>query len=156
MTAVFNTTSSDQTEEFASRFAALLKAGDIITLDGDLGAGKTCFARGVARGMGSPSHVSSPTFTIVNEYEGGRLPVYHFDTYRLGGCEDFVMAGLDEYLWKDGVCLIEWSDIIGDIIPGSAVRIRIEGTGDVRRFVIECPGGEMYNSLTRIIEEMGL
>ena len=156
MTIGFNTTSAEQTEEFASRFAGLIKAGDIVTLDGDLGAGKTCFTRGVARGIGSAAHVSSPTFTIVNEYEGGRLPIYHFDTYRLGGIDDFLASGLDEYLWMGGVCLIEWSSIISSVIPEGAIRIDISGTGDIRHFVIECPDEEMISSIREIVGEMNL
>jgi len=133
----FKSTSPDMTRDFAARLAALLKEGDVIALDGDLGAGKTCFTGGLAEGMGSDDYVSSPTFTIVNEYEGGRLPVFHFDTYRLQDEEDFLASGLDEYFYRGGVSVIEWSDIIKGLLPEKTIRIRIKGTGDTRDFSIE-------------------
>ena len=89
----FKTTSPEQTERFGYELAKSLVAGDVIALTGDLGAGKTCLTRGISGGLGSTSHVSSPTFTIVNEYEGGRLMLFHFDTYRLSGPDDFLMSG---------------------------------------------------------------
>lgn len=148
------TSSPEQTEQFAASFAALLKAGDIITLDGDLGAGKTCFTRGLVKGIGSDAMVSSPTFTIVNEYEGGRLNVYHFDTYRLGDSEEFLMSGLDEYFYQGGVSVIEWSSIITDIIPAGSIGIDITGNGDERYFSVDMPD-DRYDALKTIIEEMG-
>lgn len=150
----FSTISPDMTEDLASRFAGLLKAGDIITLDGDLGAGKTCFTRGLTRGLGSDDHVSSPTFTIVNEYEGGRLLVFHFDTYRLDGEDGFLEAGLDEYFYRGGVCVIEWSDVISGLIPDDSVRIKIQGTGDTRTFEMEVPGEDRFGTLPDIIKEI--
>ena len=153
MRYVFRTTSPEQTEKFASRFAGLLKAGDIITLDGDLGAGKTCFTRGLVSGLGADDLVSSPTFTIVNEYDSGRIPVYHFDTYRLGDSEEFLMSGLDEYFDRGGVCVIEWSNIIEDLIQGDAVRITITGSGDERTFEVIAPDDERFSKLEDIIKE---
>jgi len=148
------TSSPEQTEQFAASFAALLKAGDIITLDGDLGAGKTCFTRGLVKGLGSDAMVSSPTFTIVNEYEGGRLNVYHFDTYRLGDSEEFLMSGLDEYFYQGGVSVIEWSSIITDIIPAGSIGIDITGNGDERYFSVDMPE-DRFDALKTIVEEMG-
>ena len=133
----FKSTSPDMTRRFAAGLAAILKAGDVIALDGDLGAGKTCFTGGLAEGMGSDDYVSSPTFTIVNEYEGGRLPIFHFDTYRLQDEEDFLASGLDEYFYRGGVSVIEWSDIIKGLLPENTIRMRIKGTGDTRYFTIE-------------------
>ena len=112
----FKSTSPEQTENFGKALAASLNAGDVIALTGDLGAGKTCLTRGIAEGLGSTSHVSSPTFTIVNEYDGGKLMLFHFDTYRLSGPDDFLMSGLDEYFFREGVCVIEWSDIIDELL----------------------------------------
>jgi len=149
----FRTISPAQTEKFASLFARLLKPGDIITLDGDLGAGKTCFTRGLAAGMGCDDLVSSPTFTIVNEYESGRLAIYHFDTYRLGDSEEFLMSGLDEYFDRGGVCVIEWSSIICDLIPGSAVRINITGSGDERSFEISLPDEDRFAGIEDMVKE---
>ncbi len=156
MRSDFRTSSPGQTERFASLFAGLLIPGDVITLDGDLGAGKTCFTRGLVRGMGSDDLVSSPTFTIVNEYEAGRLPVFHFDTYRLGDSEEFLMAGLDEYFYRGGVCVIEWSSIIDDLIPDNAVRIRITGSGDERSFEICAPDGDRFAGIDELIREAEL
>ena len=138
----FKTTSPEQTERFGYELAKSLDAGDVIALTGDLGAGKTCLTRGIAKGLGSTSHVSSPTFTIVNEYEGGRLMLFHFDTYRLSGPDDFLMSGLDEYFFKGGVCVIEWSDIIDEILPQDTIRMTIKGDGDLRTF--ECESGEKH------------
>lgn len=132
----FDTLSVEETEAFGKRFAGLMKAGDVIALDGDLGAGKTALTRGIGEGMGTSNHVSSPTFTIVNEYEGGRLPIFHFDTYRLSGSDDFLAAGLDEYFYRDGVCIIEWSDVIADLLPETTIAVRISGNGDSRHFEI--------------------
>ena len=111
----------------------------VIALDGDLGAGKTLLTRGIAEGLGVTTPVSSPTFTIVNEYDGGRLRMYHFDTYRLSDSYDFEAAGLDEYFGYDGLCVIEWSNIIDDILPPGTLRIRIEGVSEERTFEAEGP-----------------
>ena len=129
----FKTTSEEQTEKFGEYLARALTDESVIALDGDLGAGKTCLARGIARGLGVTSFVSSPTFTIVNEYEGGRLKMFHFDTYRLADEEDFINAGLDEY-FGSGVCVIEWSDVISGVLPMGTIRMRITGSGDERVF----------------------
>ena len=134
----FKTTSPEQTERFGREFAKSLCAGDVIALTGDLGAGKTCLTRGIADGLGSSAHVSSPTFTIVNEYDGGRLMLFHFDTYRLSGPDDFLMSGLDEYFYRGGVCVIEWSDIIEDLLPEGTIRMTIKGDGTSRIFECEC------------------
>ena len=134
----FKTTSPEQTELFGREFAKSLCSGDVIALTGDLGAGKTCLTRGIADGLGSTSHVSSPTFTIVNEYDGGRLMLFHFDTYRLSGPDDFMMSGLDEYFYRGGVCVIEWSDIIEELLPEGTVKMTIRGDGNVRSFECEC------------------
>ena len=135
----FKTTSPEQTEKFGRELAKSLNSGDVIALTGDLGAGKTCLTRGIADGLGSKSYVSSPTFTIVNEYDGGRLMLFHFDTYRLSGPEDFLMSGLDEYFYRDGVCVIEWSDIIDELLPEGTVKMSITGDGSDRLFECSCP-----------------
>ena len=133
----FNTTHTieglDGMRAFATRMASLLRGPAVLALHGDLGAGKTCLARGIARGLGVTSFVSSPTFTIVNEYEGGRIRMFHFDTYRLADEDDFINAGLDEY-FGSGVCVIEWSDVISGVLPRGTVRMRITGSGAERIF----------------------
>src|SRR5574344_656529 len=130
----FKTTSAEMTEHFGEALGRRLAAGDVIALDGDLGAGKTCLTRGLAAGLGAASFVSAPTFTIVNEYEGGRFMMFHFDTYRLEDEDDFINAGLDEYFDRGGVCVIEWSEVIKGILPKGTIHFRITGTGDERFF----------------------
>ncbi len=137
--AVYNTTTVEQTELIGVELGKNAKPGAVFALDGDLGAGKTVMTRGIARGMGlNEDDVCSPTFTIVNEYDeaedGSRaeVPLFHFDTYRLGGSDDFIDAGLDEYFDRGGVCVIEWSSVIDDLLPKDTVRIKITGTGDER------------------------
>ena len=135
----FTSTSPDMTLRLGKAIGGKVNPPAVIALDGDLGAGKTLLTRGIAQGAGITSPVSSPTFTIVNEYEGGRYPVYHFDTYRLADSEDFEAAGLDEYFGYEGLCVIEWSNIIDDILPEDTLRIRIEGVSDQRTFEAEGP-----------------
>ena len=99
--------------------------GQIICLDGDLGAGKTVFTKGFAAGLGITETVNSPTFTIVHEHGGGRLPLYHFDVYRIEEPEEMYEIGYEEYFFGEGVCLVEWASLIGDLIPEGAVRVTI-------------------------------
>lgn len=120
------TNSSKETYEFAFELAKDAKPGDIICLDGDLGVGKTVFTQGFAAGLGIAGPVNSPTFTILQIYEEGRLPLYHFDVYRIGSSDEMDELGYEEYFFGEGVCLIEWSTIISDIIPDEAKRVVIE------------------------------
>ena len=150
----FETRSEDETERFGEEFAKGLTEGDIIAMDGDLGAGKTCMTRGIARGLGVTSHVSSPTFTLVNEYEGGRLMLYHFDTYRLSGEDDFIASGLDEYFGR-GVCVVEWSENLGDLLDG-ALKIRITGSGDTRTVEVSTRDAVKVRIITEAIGRTGL
>lgn len=115
----------EETEKFASEFAKELKPGDIITLDGDLGAGKTAFVRGLAKGMNLSDTVQSPTFTIVNEYRHGEMPLFHFDVYRIDSPDDMYDIGFDEYLYSDGVCAIEWADNIKELLTMAYYEIVI-------------------------------
>ncbi len=114
--------------------------GTVITLDGDLGAGKTLFTKGFAEGLGIDEPVSSPTFTILQEYEGGRMPLYHFDVYRIGDPAEMEEVGFDDYIYGDGACLIEWSELIAELIPDDAIRITInrdpEKGDDYRRIEV--------------------
>lgn len=102
------------------------KPGEIYTLTGDLGVGKTVFAQGLAQGLGITEPISSPTFTIVQVYEPGRLPFYHFDVYRIGDVEEMDEIGYEDYFYGEGVCLIEWANLIEEILPEEAVPILIE------------------------------
>lgn len=121
-----------ETNGFAGTFALGNKigqecqSGQVYTLVGDLGVGKTVFTQGLARGLGIEEPISSPTFTIVQEYEEGRLPFYHFDVYRIGDIEEMDEIGFDDYIYGQGVCLVEWANLIEELIPQNHVAITIE------------------------------
>lgn len=115
--------SEQETEELGASLAQRLKAGDVVAYRGDLGAGKTAFTRGLARGLGCTGRVTSPTFTIVNEYEGGRLPLFHFDMYRLGSSDELFDIGWEDYLARGGVCAVEWSEIVRDALEPGCIRV---------------------------------
>lgn len=133
----FITTSPEETEALAFRLAQKLPAGCIIAYEGDLGAGKTAFTRGLARGLGISEPVTSPTYTIVNEYLSGRLPLFHFDMYRLRSADDLFDIGWEDYLERGGICAVEWSENVAEAMAG-AITVRIEKTGeDSRRITIE-------------------
>lgn len=126
-----------ETEQLGRRIAEMLVPGTVITLDGDLGAGKTRFSQAIAKGMGVPGVVNSPTFTIIKEYEGEKLPLYHMDVYRITQNEADDL-GLDEYFYGEGVSLVEWSSLIPDILPADRLSIYIEKLGETeRKFRIE-------------------
>ncbi len=126
--------SEAETEAAGERFARTLPQGAVVALYGDLGAGKTAFVRGMARGMGIDARVSSPTFTIVNEYLGTR-DLYHFDMYRLGSSEELFDIGWEDYLSRGGVCAVEWSENVEDAFEGDQICVRIEKTGDGERVI---------------------
>ena len=140
------TNSASETRELGVRLAEQLKAGDVILLDGELGAGKSELARGVAKGLGVQETVTSPSFTILNVYESGRIPLYHFDWYRLENAEEIYELGMDEYLGGDGVALVEWPDRCPDAIPEDFLRIRIKATGENTRQITE----EAYGAFRKI------
>ena len=132
--------SAQETEALGERLAARLRPGDVIAYTGDLGAGKTAFVRGLARGLGIPDRVTSPTFTIVNEYEGGRLPLFHFDMYRLASSEELFDIGWEDYLARGGVCAVEWSENIADALEGDLVRVDLRrGDGENERIITITP-----------------
>ena len=121
----FISNSEKETENIGAAFAKDLKGGSVVAMYGDLGAGKTVFAQGFAEGLGVRSPVTSPTFTILQIYRGGRIPLYHFDVYRIEESEEMEAIGYEEFFFGDGVCLVEWSDNIQELIPDEAVRVRI-------------------------------
>ena len=128
--------SPDETEAVGARLAEQLGPGAVVAFTGDLGAGKTAFTRGLARGLGVPGRVTSPTFTIVDEHEGGRLPLFHFDLYRLGGADELYDIGWEDYLARGGVCAVEWSERMEDALEPGAVRVDIRrGGGDGQRLI---------------------
>ncbi|MDI6816597.1 MAG: tRNA (adenosine(37)-N6)-threonylcarbamoyltransferase complex ATPase subunit type 1 TsaE [Actinomycetota bacterium] len=118
------THSPEETWELARKLAPVLTKGDLISLSGDLGAGKTVFAKGLAAGLGIDAPVTSPTFTIIKEYEG-KLPLFHFDVYRLASAEELEELGADEYFYGEGVTVVEWGDRVEDILPEERLSIRI-------------------------------
>ena len=142
----FLTNSPAETEAIGSALGKILNPGTVLAYRGDLGAGKTAFTRGLARGLGCTDIVTSPTYTIVNEYLGGRLPLFHFDMYRLRSSDDLFDIGWDDYLDRDGVCAVEWSENVDDAME-DAVYITIEKLGeDSRRITIE--GGDFLADLS--------
>ncbi|KIL48332.1 tRNA (adenosine(37)-N6)-threonylcarbamoyltransferase complex ATPase subunit type 1 TsaE [Jeotgalibacillus campisalis] len=144
----WNSNHPDETAAFAFKIGELLKAGDVLTLEGDLGAGKTAFSKGVAKGLGVERTVSSPTFTIMKEYMG-RLPLYHMDVYRLG--EDGEDLGFSEYFEGEGVCLVEWAHLIEEQLPSKRLEISIMYEGDLKRRFELRPAGKRYEELCKEI-----
>lgn len=138
---IIETYSAEETFALGEQLGRHAAAGQVYTLVGDLGVGKTVFTQGVASGLGIMEAVSSPTFTIIQEYEEGRLPFYHFDVYRIGCVEEMDEIGYEDYFYGDGICLIEWANLIEEIIPGEAISIMIEKDlekgFDFRRITIE-------------------
>ncbi len=142
----YTTHSPAETEAIGFALGETIKSGSIIAYRGDLGAGKTAFTRGLARGLGCKEIVTSPTYTIVNEYLGGRIPLFHFDMYRLRSSDDLFDIGWEDYLDRGGVCAVEWSENVDDAME-DAVYITIEKLGgDSRRITIE--GGDCLADLS--------
>ena len=129
-----------QTEALGERLGRALKSGAVIAYTGDLGAGKTAFTRGLARGLDIPGQVTSPTFTIVNEYEGGRLPLFHFDMYRLGSSDELFDIGWEDYLARNGVCAVEWSENVDDALDYDCVRVDIRRGDTAQQRIIHITG----------------
>ena len=133
----FLTYSPEETEAVGAALGKVLTAGTVLAYEGNLGAGKTAFTRGLARGLGYPEPVTSPTYTIVNEYLGGRLPLFHFDMYRLHSADDLWDIGWEDYLERDGICAVEWSENVRDALENPII-VRIEKTGpESRRITVE-------------------
>ena len=142
----YTTNSPAETEAIGAALGKILPAGTVLAYRGDLGAGKTAFTRGLARGLGCSEMVTSPTYTIVNEYLGGRLPLFHFDMYRLKSSDDLWDIGWEDYLERGGICAVEWSENVDDAME-DAIYITIEKLGeDSRRITIE--GGEYLADLS--------
>jgi tRNA threonylcarbamoyladenosine biosynthesis protein TsaE len=125
-TIIIETNNPKETFEVGKNLGENAIAGDIFTLNGDLGVGKTVFTQGVAAGLGITEHVNSPTFTIVQVYETGRIPFYHFDVYRIGDIEEMDEIGYEDYFFGQGLCIIEWAGLIEELIPENARHITIE------------------------------
>ena len=123
---IIETHDPEETFEVGRKIGMNAKPGQIYTLTGDLGVGKTVFTQGVAAGLGITEPVNSPTFTIIQEYEDGRLPFYHFDVYRIGDLEEMEEIGYDDYFFGQGICLIEWAELIEEILPEKRIEVTIE------------------------------
>ncbi len=136
----FVTHSAEETRALGGRLAQVLGPGTVVAFTGDLGAGKTAFISGMARGLGIQEQVTSPTFTIVNEYEGGRLPLFHFDMYRLGSADELFHIGWEDYLVRGGVCAVEWSENVAEAIEDDAVRVDIARGEDENSRMIRIEG----------------
>ena len=129
----------DETELAGQALAKTLVSGTVVALYGDLGAGKTAFVRGIAKGLNSQSRVTSPTFTIVNEYSG-ELELFHFDMYRLGSSEELFDIGWEDYLGRGGVCVVEWSENVSDAFDGNEIKVTIDKLSDTdRKITLEYP-----------------
>lgn len=140
---IFESYSYEDTRRIAAEIAQTLKGGEFIAMYGDLGAGKTAFVGGLAEALGINVHITSPTFTIVNEYEG-RVPLYHFDVYRISDSDEMYEIGYDEYIDGHGVCIVEWAELIEDIFPDEYFKITIlkddEKGFDYRKIIFEESG----------------
>ena len=141
------TASPNETRALGRQLAQSLRAGDVLLLWGDLGAGKSEFTRGVAEGLGVTSTVTSPSFTILNVYDEGSLPLYHFDWYRLNGVDELYEMGMDEYLGGDGVAVVEWPSQCPEAIPETHLAVHLTPVGDAQREVTFAPMGD-FRSIT--------
>lgn len=141
--------SVEETERLAGMIANLLQPGDVLTLEGDLGAGKTTFTKGLAKGLGIQRTVNSPTFTILKQYEDGRIPLNHMDVYRLADQEEDL--GWDELFYGESITIIEWAHLIQDELPEERLDIRIERISDTERKFVFHPFGERYEKLCKEI-----
>lgn len=140
----FQSSSPEETERLAEKIADHLQPGDVLTLEGSLGAGKTTFTKGIAKGLGVEKVVNSPTFTIIKEYNGG-LPLYHMDVYRLEDSDEDL--GFEEYFTSEGVTVIEWAKFIQDHLPGDYLEVKIFSLSDRKRHIQFIPHGSRYNQL---------
>lgn len=127
-TFIKKTASVEETMELGRTLGSYIKKGTTICLTGDLGTGKTHFAKGLAEGLGVKETITSPTFTIVNEYHTGRVPLYHFDVYRVNDPDEVLQVGFEEYVYGEGVSLVEWADLIESILPDQFLQVKIEKT----------------------------
>ena len=134
------THSPEETRALGRTLAQALQGGAVVAFTGDLGAGKTAFVSGMAEGLGIEERVTSPTFTIVNEYEGGRLPLFHFDIYRLGSADELFHIGWEDYLARNGVCAVEWSENVDEALDGDTIRVDISRGEDDNTRIITIEG----------------
>ena len=152
----FKAGSAEETTGLGEKLGRLLQKGDIVCLTGELGTGKTAFTGGIARALEIEGYITSPTFTIVNEYEG-RIPLYHFDVYRIGDTDEMYDIGFDEYIYGDGITVIEWADLIRKILPDERIEVKIEKDDkdrpDSRLITIEFFGNRYAGYEGRLMNE---
>lgn len=146
----FHTKSEEETRRLAKKLGSMLQPSDVITLEGDLGAGKTTFTKGLAEGLEITRTVKSPTFTIIKEYKG-RLPLYHMDVYRLEDSDEDL--GFEEYFHGKGVTVVEWAQYIEDMLPDHLLNISIDYSGETERMIKLIPSGERYIQLCKELKE---
>jgi tRNA threonylcarbamoyladenosine biosynthesis protein TsaE len=143
---ILTTASPEDTQQLGEKLGRLACPGDILLLSGELGSGKTCLTQGIAWGLGIEGYATSPSFVVMNQYQG-RLPLYHIDLYRLDNVAEVMDLGLDDYLYGDGVCVVEWADRAPQAFPAEHLLIKISSLSDTsRRFELE-PGGKRYVEL---------
>ncbi|MFI3209903.1 MAG: tRNA (adenosine(37)-N6)-threonylcarbamoyltransferase complex ATPase subunit type 1 TsaE [Peptostreptococcaceae bacterium] len=142
----------EKTKEIGYKLGKLLTEKSVITLVGDLGAGKTTLTQNIARALEIDNYITSPTFTIVNEYEG-KYPLYHFDVYRIGSSDEMYDIGYDEYVYGEGICIIEWANLIYDILPSEYLDIKLNYIENSREMILN-PIGEKYENIVKnLLEE---
>ena len=154
ITLIFNVKNIDETTQVGIQLGKLVKPGDIICLTGDLGTGKTHITKGIAQGLGIDENITSPTFTIVNEYDSGRLKLNHFDVYRVSDPDEIYAIGFDDYIFSDAVSIIEWANYIEEILPKDFLHIYIEKDltkGEDYRKITLTPYGERYDYVKEIV-----
>ena len=150
---IFEVNSVEDTTKLGINLGKLLKSGNIVCLTGDLGTGKTHITKGIAKGLGIKDNITSPTFTIVNEYENGRLKLNHFDVYRVSDPDEIYAIGFDDYIFSDAVSIIEWANYIEEILPQDFLHILIEkdlSQGEDYRKITITPYGEKYNYIKEL------
>ena len=145
MEKLLHIASEQETEQIGEAIGRAAEPGTVVALIGDLGTGKTTLTKSIARGLGVTETVTSPTFNIIREYKSGRIPQYHFDVYRIGDPDEMFELGYEEYFYGDGICVVEWADIIEELLPEDAVIIRIERGADEeeREYKIESEDGKL-------------
>ncbi len=143
--------SEAQTRRFGARLGELLQGGDVICLAGELGAGKTCLTQGIGQGLGIEGPITSPSFTLINEYrqEQARLPLYHVDLYRLGESKEVLTLGLEEYFYGEGVCVVEWADRASEALPAEHLWIELRYVVETKRGLLMKAVGKRYEELLR-------
>ena len=135
MDFLFHTSTSEETIDLGRKIGSLLKAGDVIAMTGTLAAGKTTITKGIAESLGVSDNITSPTFCLISEYDGSKMPLYHMDVYRLEGAEDFVNLGVEDMLYGNGVCIIEWSEKVASELPKKTIFMKITPSEDGTRTI---------------------